>query len=209
VAVIVVCVVVTAFVMNMVFSGNKETKIKAELPGIEFSATGARGFTSKAKALEYAREIRNSGGAGFVDFEGEWFVIKVIGEGNLEFSAEAVEVSLVNAEHKELFDTLVLSFAENTATLRTLSEKSAREVSVEALRLYNELCEVLYNFDKALDITSSAVYSEILVAVNKQLLALFLLSVEKNGGNVSSALNYCVCVISFAYIELLTSLRSL
>jgi len=207
-AVVVVTVTVTAFVINMVFDGHKQVRIRTELPGIEFSATGVRGFSNKMKALESARTIRSNGGAGFVDFDGEWFVIEVIGEGDMRFSAEPIEVSLASTEHKELFDALIQSFAENITVLQSLSEKSAREVSVESLRLYNELYLVVHEFD-ALEGTNTALYSCVTVAVNKQLLALFLLSTEKNGGNATSALEYCICAISFAYIELLTSLRSL
>jgi len=189
----------------VVFSGcTEERNEKIELSGIEFYATGTRGFSNKAKALEAAREIRNRGGAGFVDFDGEWFVIEKIGEGDLRFSAESVEVSLARAEDKELVDALVKSFAENVATLQSLSGKSAREVAAEALRLYNEFRVVVSNFGTIHNI----VYSEIQVAANKQLLALFLLSTEKSGSSISSALEHCICSIKFAYMQLLTSLRS-
>jgi len=204
----VVTIVVAAFAVNL-FTGCKQTPSgnKIELPGIEFYATGTRGFGNKAKALESAREIRSRGGAGFVDHDGEWFVIDEIGEGELKFSAEGIAINLADVGDKEAIGALIKSFAENVATLELLADKPAREVAAEALRLYNELKDVVAGLD-AVQIQNVAC-SEVLVAANKQLLALFLLSTETKEDTGPSSLKHCICSIKFAYIELLTSLRSL
>ena len=196
------------FLVSIVWSGKKQADAKTELPAIEFRATGARGFTNKTKALENAREIRINGGAGYVDYDDEWFVIEKLGEGDMHFSAESIEINLTSTEHKESFDALIASFAENVSTLQSLREKPANNAPAEALRLYNELGKTVSVFDRTQQAASSLVYSKVLVAANKQLLALFLLSTKKSGDNIVSAIEYCICSIKFTYIELVTTLRS-
>lgn len=187
--------------------GKKPVTVKTELPGIEFQAIGARGFSTKAKALEQARDIREKGGAGYVDIDSEWFVLEEIGGGELSFSAKSIEVNLVSLEHKDVFNSIIISFTENTNELKRLLARPAKEVSALALEMYNELATKVLQFDEFQVNATSAMYREVLVASHKQLLALFMLSAEKNADNISSATKYCICAISFAYIELLTSLQ--
>lgn len=207
--VIAVCLAAVVLFINFNFGKKNSVSTKAELPALEFHAVGTRGLSNKSKAMELAHEIRINGGAGFVDFDGEWFVIEKIGtDGDLVFSAESIEVTLSKIEHKELFNVLVQSFNKNTKTLQEVSQKSSREITVDALRLYNELADDITTFDKIQGTAKSIMYAEVLVAANKHLLALFMLSAEKDSENISSALQHCICSINFAYLELLTSLRA-
>lgn len=204
--VITVCLTVIIFSISRFLRDERQASLKVELPGLEFHAVGTRGFNNKAKAMELAYEMRGTGGAGFVSFDGEWFVVQEIGVGNLEFSVDSVHVNLAELEHKEVFNKIMQSFERNKITLSGLLSKPAREVAAEALQLYNELSVVIDDFDKIQGNTNSAMYSEALFAANKHLLVLFLLSTEKDAGDIGSALKHCICSINFAYLELLTSL---
>lgn len=207
--VIAVCFIAVILFVNFNFGKNNSASTKIEASALEFKAIGTRGFSNKSKAMEMAHEIRSNGGAGFVDFDDEWFVIEKIGaDGNFLFSAESVEVKLPKIEHKESFTALLQSFKKNTKELQGFSQKASREVAVDALQLYNELAGAISNFDKIQEAVNSVMYTEVLVAANKHLLALFLLSAEKGTENISSALQHCICSINFAYLDLLTSLRS-
>ena len=201
--VIIIGIAITTVICSIFFGVKKNVNTQIELPALEFNAVGVRGLGTKSKALELAREIREQGGAGFVDFDEEWFVLEEIGRGDLRFSAEAITVNLAKKEHKKTLEIMIESYAKNTEILQSLLGKPPIEAAAEALNLYNDLKALV----SELETTNSVAYSEISVAVNKHLLALFLLSTEKNP-STNSAIKHCICWINFAYIELLTSLHS-
>lgn len=206
--VIVACLVFGAVYISIGFRDEKAPSAKVELPALEFQALGTRGLSNKSKALELAHEIRDKGGAGFVDYDGEWFVLQeIVPGGNLTFSVESVEVTLVKREHREAFSAIIQSFEKNVMVLQGIYAKPAREVGAEALRLYNELADAITIFDRIQGATNSQTYSEVLVAANKQLLALYMLSIQKDTEDISSVLKHCMCSIYFARFELLTSLE--
>jgi len=194
VAIVVVCI-------NMVAGKAQPQDVGIQLPALEFSAIGTRGLPSKSKALELAREIRERGGAGYVDFDGEWFVLEEIGVGDLKFHAAEIEID-VRPEHRETFDAIVKSFAQNTLALNSLLPKSAREAAAEALALYNELLAQITELDKLQGTSPNEMYLKVSIAANKQLLALFMI---RGSENISSKIKHSICAVNFAYLELLNS----
>ena len=210
IVVVLISIAITIFTVNVLAGsggGGKSASARIQLSGLEFNATGTRGLSNKNKAMELAIEMRNNGGAGFVDFDGEWFVIQEIGAGDLKFSANAVEVSLTDIAHKETFQSIIQSFAENSETLSAITEKPGREVAAQANSLYRQLSAKVTELDSFTP--SNAMYSEVLIAANTQLLALFLLTTEKSENPVPAAVKHSICWINFTYLNLLTTLQSL
>jgi hypothetical protein len=202
-AVIVLGAATVVIAVNTAVGKPRAAEVKTELPALGFSAVGKRGFPSKSKALEQAREIRERGGAGYVDFDGEWFVIEEIGVGDMEFCADGVEVKLVDDSHKAAFEAVVKSFEANCLALNALVLKPARDAAAETLNLYNELLAQIAEFDKLQTTPPNEMYSKISIAANKQLLALFMV---KENENISSVIKHSICSVNFAYLELLKSL---
>ena len=188
----------------------RSASVKIEIPALEFSAVGTRGLATKSKALELARGIRERGGAGYVDFdfvEGEWFVLEEIGVGELSFFAEAAEVELADRAHAEIFGEIIRGFERNSLALGAVLVKPAREAAAQAQIMYGELLAAIAEFDKICSDAQNETYSAVAVAANKQLLALFLLSAEKDSEQISSAVKHCICSVKFAYLEMLAAVK--
>ena len=125
-----------------------------------------------------------------------------------EVSAAEQMVTLKSAKHNNSFNAIASSFSDNFELLNDCLKKlksaslTQAEIAGTALQKYNELQQWVREFDKIQENTHSEFYAKLLLAANKHLLALYLLSIAGVGDNFESVLNNCICSIMFARVEL-------
>ena len=125
-----------------------------------------------------------------------------------EISILEQQVTLGNAKHNKSFNQISQSFRDNFELFSDSYKKytsgaiTAKEIAADALLKYNEFQQAVIEFDHIQGNTQSEFYAKLLLASNKQLLALYLLSMEGGSANFGSALASCICSIIFAYQEI-------
>ena len=193
--------------------------------GFSIWATSAGEFGDKNDSLRFAREVREQGGAGFVvSLEGNsiWNVlysVHLAEDCAKEVDTEVIKIEIpklsmpVRTEDDGKYIMSVIAFAmENFKDLHNKSHKlrdgeiNSHEIIGWALEKYNEFQNLVNLLSKKHNEEANCVEcSRTLHFVNQNLIALYLLSLQRDNENVDSHVKHSLCLIAFAYIELVNS----
>ena len=206
-------VVLCAFVANLFFGCVKFGPKPEEFFSEEFTffAETSEPFTSRTEAVAAAKSEEADGFAGYVTTE-PWCVVSEVftreRAGTTEFIVPATEVMLVRKEHKTLFNPIFASFGANfewlcdmTAEFQT-QKITAREIVDVAVMRYKNLQHLAADLDGIQETAQSPLYATTLLALNKQAIALYMLSTEAASPNFLHELRRAACAVCFAYVEL-------
>lgn len=200
--------------LGLVTFGKKEKAF--ELPGATFWAQASEEFPSKATALNRSREVQSNGGAGYV-LQQPWVVVNEVYavevEGAKKFSLEPHEVYIPQKEHFECLGRVCNSFSASFEKLLgdlasfVAGNLRAREVCDRAVIRYNELNALRIELDAIQSNSQSVFYAELMLALNRQLLSIYVLSTEANNPNFIHEIKFAACGVIFAYYDFLNTIQ--
>lgn len=220
--VIIIFIITGFFVANLFFgfiSFGNLTKETVTAQSFTFYTIESKAFESKSEAISYAIEVKQSGGSGYLRTDTDqtkWTVIinqSMSEEGNKNI-IEAREIRLAHKSHKEIVETLVGTFVTTFEKLddfiKEYNEKTmtAKEISTQARIAYNNLIELVADFEQIQGSARSPVYAQILVYITRQLLGLNIAWLESENPNYEQVLKNASSWVIFAYADFIESIAS-
>ena len=211
-------IILGAFIANL-FLGCVRFGPKPEnftTPELVFYAVVSGTYNTRTEAAAQAKSDEHNGLAGFVT--AEYLVISEVflteRENTREFAVPPTEITLVRKEHKTLFAPLFDKFTENfawlcAATAEFQTQKlTPREIADAAVLRYKTLQQLAADLDEIQERAQSPLYATTLLALNKQAIALYILSTEAASPNFLHELRRAACTAAFSYHEMTKNLGS-
>ena len=206
---------------NLVFQWIDKTPKSSshvEIKSLTFYTTQSESFTKKSDAITRAGELKRMGGSAYLIVNGNyWNVINDICHEKhcddcIAVTTRKSTIKPLAPEHKDLLQALSATFATTFDTLCKFTHEykqstiTTREITNKARTAYNNLVDLMGEFEKFQDQNWSDQYTALHKYLNHQLFGLSLIWLEGGSENFLHVLKNATAWVGFALHDLAKSL---